>query len=329
MMSMPQRTVTVGPDRRGRASIRKRLGVVALAGVLFSVGTGVAVSPAGAIHNGDDVPISSYPFMVSLRLASTPDSPRCGGTLVEADMVLTAAHCVAGVRQGGIVAVVGATSPDWARAPRIETLGHAVPETFDLSIDNRDDIAVVRLAARQSSPTVELATVEPQVQRPRRDRGVGLHQRPAGLPGDGDPPAGQPSGGARRGGVLRHRRVLDPTAVLRAFDDLYDRRPVPVDHQPWRFRWPAARAGLVGCVRSGRSASRRWARTARWTSTPGSRRSPWRPAGSPSRSRRCGSAERNDVGSTAATLRPWLIPHDSRRGPRPRRSPCWTRTARR
>ena len=42
-------------------------------------------------------------------------------------------------------------------------MGHAVPETFDLSIDNRHDIAVVCRAARQSSPTVELATVAPQV----------------------------------------------------------------------------------------------------------------------------------------------------------------------
>jgi secreted trypsin-like serine protease len=148
--------------------IRSRLGAAALAGVMFAVWTVAAVPPVEAIHRGDDVPISSYPFMVSLRLASTPDSPRCGGTLIEADMVLTAAHCVAGVPQGEIVAVVGADVPDWPSAPRIDTLGHAVPETFDLSIDNRDDIAILRLATPQSSPTVELATVEPQI----RDRVV-------------------------------------------------------------------------------------------------------------------------------------------------------------
>jgi secreted trypsin-like serine protease len=161
MMLRIHRTVTC-------LGIRSRLVAAAVAGVMFAVLTVAAVSPADAVHHGDDAPIGSYPFMVSLRLASTPDSPRCGGTLIEADMVLTAAHCVAGVPQAGIVAVVGADVPDWPRTPRVDTLGHAVPETFDLSIDNRDDIAIVRLATRQSSPTVRLAVIEPRV----RDRVV-------------------------------------------------------------------------------------------------------------------------------------------------------------
>src|SRR6266508_5753144 len=64
---------------------------------------------------------------------------------------------------GGLVAVVGADVPDWPNAPRISTLGHRVPETFDFRVDNRDDIAVVRLAAAQDTPGIRLAASEPRL----------------------------------------------------------------------------------------------------------------------------------------------------------------------
>lgn len=141
----------------------RRAGAVLLGVLLAMVSALVAAAPAQAIYKGHDADFSKYRFMVSLRLANTPDSPRCGGTLIEPDIFMTAAHCVAGVPQGGLVAVVGANIPDWDAAPKIGSLGHAIGRHYDPASNNRDDIALVRLATPQSTPTVPLATAEPSV----------------------------------------------------------------------------------------------------------------------------------------------------------------------
>jgi trypsin len=79
-----------------------------LAAALATAAVAFGLTQANAtqeIVGGNRASIADYPFVVYL---TTPDGFQfCGGTLVDDNKVITAAHCVAGKQTGGVLVVAG------------------------------------------------------------------------------------------------------------------------------------------------------------------------------------------------------------------------------
>jgi secreted trypsin-like serine protease len=156
---------------------RRRIAI----GVAFALGAATLMlpSPAGAIYGGTYARFASYRWMVSLRLASAPSAHICAGTLISADVVLTAAHCVDGHQQHAFVVVVGVDVPSWPAATKFPVLGFREPASFNGSAgSNESDIAVLRLAVSQTGPTIRLASAQPQVGAALSTAGWGCTAKP-------------------------------------------------------------------------------------------------------------------------------------------------------
>jgi len=127
--------------------------IAALAAVLAAPAAGAEHDPR--IVGGEIAQPGAYPWAVSRSEAGTegPAGHGCGGSLVSATMVLTAAHCVGGITPDDVDAVVGRDRlDDAADGERVDVTRYALhPGQFDL--------ALLELGTPVSQPPVGLATL--------------------------------------------------------------------------------------------------------------------------------------------------------------------------
>lgn len=117
---------------------RRHWKFAAMAGLIAAM---VATAPAVAIIGGSTVPPGHAPWQVSLQ---DEYGHMCGGTIVTADTVVTAAHCLEGIRIDDIVVRAGVVrADDEGGQDRAVSAAVMHPDYLDTGLA---DIAVITLA---------------------------------------------------------------------------------------------------------------------------------------------------------------------------------------
>ncbi len=140
------------------------LGLTALSGAVL-VGPG----SAGAIVNGEPVSIDTAPWQVSLQ---TTDGHFCGGSLIDATTVVSAAHCLEGETAAGIFVRAGVTDSRDGSGQDIDVdsftahPAYAQNELGDIAVLNlaepvtfNNDVQPIELATRSEVTAATTATV--------------------------------------------------------------------------------------------------------------------------------------------------------------------------
>jgi trypsin len=107
-------------------------------------------SPGPGIVGGSNVPDSNkYPFVAALldtrKPGSTFDQFTCGGSLIDSDSVLTAAHCVHSIFPRNLSVVVGRAQLSTNEGQLREATRIYIPDGYNYTRVSKNDVAVIKL----------------------------------------------------------------------------------------------------------------------------------------------------------------------------------------
>lgn len=125
---------------------------------LLLAGAGVAASPADAIVGGSKASNGEFPFMASIqdKGGSGSSAHFCGGSVIGARWILTAAHCLVDTKPGDIQVSVGRTNLNNTAGGQT-LLADKIVIHPDYEQTGTFDAALIRVTADIASPAIALA----------------------------------------------------------------------------------------------------------------------------------------------------------------------------